>query len=140
MAKGKKVKKVTLSELQSYIQGAIEFNPKGWSPDKAQWDKIVTMIMQVIPDRVNAEMSQYASGGQSHPAYQKQDLPVMRQTSGLSLDGSTPVKEKIDLRKPMVEQIASPHGKDENGVVSSGKIFKGPARDDSNGLSPSEFE
>ena len=40
-------KKLTLAELKTYIEGAVEFNPDDWVPDKEQWDYIVELIMGV---------------------------------------------------------------------------------------------
>lgn len=55
MARKKAVKKVTISELQSYVQGAIDLNEDGWHPDKSQWDKIVGMLMNVKVDAPKIE-------------------------------------------------------------------------------------
>jgi hypothetical protein len=46
--------KVTISELQSWLNGAIAFQEDDWVPNKAQWDKIITKIRNLVND-VNDE-------------------------------------------------------------------------------------
>jgi hypothetical protein len=154
MPRKKRVKKVTVTELQSYIKGAIEFNADDWCPNKTQWDKIVEMLMNLKSDDprsgvVNgSEWRGTPSGGEDTTS---SGAEIHRQTSETESnmyveyagddflhsdkdEGPT----KLDMRKVNVE-TSGPIGRDERGVVTSGKRFKGPSRDDSTGLTESEY-
>lgn len=47
MARKPKVKKQTLNEFQSWLQGIIEIQPEGWTPDAAQWKMIYERIINI---------------------------------------------------------------------------------------------
>ena len=145
MPRKKKVKQVTVPELQAFLTGAMEFNDDDWLPDVGQWKRIVEMIMTLKPEEKHV-IVQNNSGRPlmgsdldhtvDNPGHGNMVNDVEVQPSTLS-ESKAP---KIDLRKPNNETMHSlADGKDENGVVSSGKKFKGPVRDDSDGLKPSEF-
>ena len=143
-AKRKKpVQKVTVSELQSYIKGAIEFNPDDWHPDKPQWDKIVEMIMNIKKDDVKTVEKVVEIKSQT-------GSPVpARRVQGSSMDvppassGNTefqppverPVKEEVratDAPKLQVQKtMVDPSDRDENGVPKSGISIKTPNVDTS---------
>lgn len=126
----KKIKKITVSDLQSYISGAIDLNVDDWHPNKEQWEKIVDMIMNLKPDEVvtrevhvqqNPQRTTHSAmtGGYSEP--------VM---GGESNHPNTRAP-KTDFRKIKVENNGT-YEKDPNtGVVRSGIKIKTPSIDTS---------
>jgi len=138
MPRKKKVKAVTVSELQAFLTGAIEFNPDDWLPDVGQWNRIVEMIMNIKPDAPTVVVRNVSG-----------ELLSEDQVGDSPLDDSGPVElnsslesdaPRIDMRQNNTETLhTNVDGKDENGVVSSGKKFRTPSRDDSEGMGPSEF-
>ena len=127
----KATKQITLTDLQAYITGAIELNHKGWHPDAKQWNKIVKMIMSIEPlEQVVAQ--------------ERQNIREVNQTNGTPHGGSAmdfgndavPVPSgasQDDRRINPAEDLHTMGGKDQNGVVSSGKHHKTPNKDVSNG-------
>lgn len=145
--KRKRTKKVTVKELQSYIQGAIEFNDDGWFPDKSQWDKIVDMIMNIKEETVEVRTEVQAPPPPEMPpnvSYREHDVAPVRRASG-SLADTPPVQEyerapapKTDMRKLQVEQVGTPQKDPQTGAVSSGIKVKTPHLSDDNYASPFE--
>ena len=141
MPRKKKVKSVTVAELQAFLDGAMAFNDVGWVPDAKQWGRIVEMIKNIVPDTVETVVQSHTG----HRAVNGQtDVNIPRVGSSLDIPKTveTPVSmaPRTDLRKVKEETIGDMSVKDENGVVKSGKMFRGPNRDDSKGLGDSEFE
>ena len=144
MARAKKVKKITISELKSYLTGAKEFNDKDWFPNKVQWEKIVDMIMHVQPD---AETPERVVPRTLNDTHQTSDWQASK---GSSLDGGNdyPVAvdtrldtrmgepelevsndPKIDLRKPISDDSGMGSKDEATGAFQSGKRFKSFAKE-----------
>lgn len=140
MPRPKKVKQVTVPELQAFLNGAMEFNPDDWVPDAAQWKRIVGMIMNLKPEEQivvqNNSVRNLPRAVERHMDSNMGDVDPTEVNSSL-----TSTAPRTDMRIANTETIHSiSEGKDENGVISSGKKFKGKARDDSKGMGPSDFE
>jgi len=141
MARAKKVKKITISELKSYLTGAKEFNDKDWFPNKVQWEKIVDMIMHVQPDADTP-----AQVGVSRTLNDTHQTSDWQASKGSSLDGGNdyPVAvdtqlgepqlkvsnaPKIDLRKPISDDSGMGSKDEATGAFQSGKRFKSFAKE-----------
>lgn len=145
----KKVKKVTVKELQSYIQGAIEFNDDGWCPDKSQWDKIVEMIMNIKEEKVEVRTEVAAPpppppampANTNHSEYEVR--PVRAQQGSLSQTEVAPAPDRppappTDMRRLQVEKTGAVRKDESSGVVSSGIKVKTPHVDAGDYASPFE--
>lgn len=133
----KRVKKITIKELQSYITGAIELNIEGWHPDKEQWEKIVDMIMHVKVESVSVQLVERKeqSGGTT-----TRGGGIFIEEQMLDEDGNAVRSvSKTDMRKNTTERVASMGEKNTEGVISSGIINKTKNIDTSDGEYKSEF-
>ena len=128
MTRKKRVKKVTIAELRSYVQGAIDLNDDGWHPDKGQWDKIVDMIMNVKeePPKVERVVEQV-------PAQQPMQAAQLPQGAASNLTGQLAPPagrpSKIDLRAESnyrTERVGVPESQDGTSVTRSGIKVKTP--------------
>jgi hypothetical protein len=143
----KKVKKVTVKELQSYIQGAIEFNEDNWCPDKAQWDKIVEMIMNIKEEKVEVRTEVAAPPPPAMPANtnhpEHEIRPVRAQQGSLSQTEVAPAPDRpsappTDMRRLQVEKTGAVRKDESSGVVSSGIKVKTPHLSEGDYASPFE--
>lgn len=135
----KKVKKITIKELQSYITGAIELNIEGWHPDGEQWEKIVDMIMHVKVEspsvqQVIVERKEQSGGTTTRGGGVFIEEPMLDE------DGN-PVRSasKTDMRSNPTERVANMGEKNSEGVISSGIINKTKNIDTSKGEYQSDF-
>jgi len=147
MPRKKKVKQVTVPELQAFLNGAMEFNADNWLPDGSQWKRIVEMIMNLKPeepqvvvqntgDRLLPKSNRETILDDSNLGDSNSNAAVTEFRS--SMESSAP---KTDMRTDNTEELHSiVEGKDENGVISSGKKFKTKNRDDSDGMQESEYK
>jgi hypothetical protein len=141
----RKKTKVTVTSLQAYLAAAVDFNETGWHPDAKQWKKILKMINDLEPEQM---VIAAAPANASRP-YMTPDPDSPSSMDSSMGDGETVAFPKsnaprIDLRADnpnatKVEHLGSTGEKDANGVVKSGNVFKTGNRDDSDGLSDSEF-
>lgn len=141
--KNKKTKKVTVPQLKSWIEGAMEFNDDEWSPSAEQWKKIVEMIMNLEEEVVEVPVHQ--------PAPQNQQPAVVPAQSTLVAADQQARPPKIDMRRIKEEHMAGAgQGEydrtdipaefgDDVPVRSSGKIIKGRNIDTSDGNYESSF-
>lgn len=142
----KKVKKVTVSELQSYIKGAIEFNEENWHPDKKQWDKIVEMIMNIkeeppiqVVRNSNNQTVQNAQGNQNNPPAQSGSIleeakpaeAVDQLHNDPSANPNYVPPPKTDMRRITVEKSGDVTRDPNTNVLSSGNKVKTPNVDTS---------
>ena len=142
--RAKTTKKLTVSELKAYIEGAVELNPEGWAPSPEQWNNIVEMIMNVkesVPvATVKAETVQSYDVSESYPQNTRQ-APIAL-PSAMSPAPQQPVRPtapppQIDASqnpalKPYVEKTGANMVHDPStGTVSSGLKFKTPTIDTS---------
>lgn len=133
----KRVKKITIKELQSYITGAIELNIEGWHPDKEQWEKIVDMIMHVKVESVSVQLverKEQSGGTTTRGGNMFIEEPMLDEDGNAVRSVS-----KTDMRKNTTERVASMGEKNPAGVISSGIINKTKNIDTSNGEYKSEF-
>lgn len=145
MPRKKKVKQVTVPELQAFLAGAIEFNPNNWLPDIGQWKRIVEMIMNLKPEEKHIMVQN--NTGRPLPESIERLVDDFNLDSNMGGEESGESHSNFDERAPKndmrIENTETLHSiadvKDEDGVISSGKKFKGKARDDSKGLGASEF-
>lgn len=137
MARKKRVKKVTLSELQSYIQGAIDLNDEEWHPDKKQWENIVEMIMNVKPEPpvekvIQQNVAQPSSQG--HIPSNGGAMSNNTQPNAPTPSDSTYMPpSKLDLRSESgykLEKTGSPTHDAATGVTKSGIKVKTPDIDE----------
>lgn len=78
-----KRKKQTLAEFQAFLQGIMEIQPEGWTPDPAQWkmiyDKILN-IKEVVVEKAAtpapAPVSQMPGYPQQQPQYIAPPVPT----------------------------------------------------------------
>lgn len=137
MARKRRTKKVTVAELQSYIEGAIEFNEDDWCPDKKQWDKLVDMIMNIKEEEPKV-VYESVNHNTTRPGYPPHDvggeMPVESHIdSVLDENGNTLEYEpsrksppKMDMRKIKTSKTG-PETRDPNsGAVQSGITVKTP--------------
>jgi hypothetical protein len=142
------LKKVTINELQSFIEGATAFNPEDWHPDKEQWERIVEMIMNI---KYEAPVQAPANV----PNQQSRSAPPQAVPKGFATESSfdsdlgEPVQydtdpvasraPKTDMRKVKVESTGV-SGVDENGFKQSGIKVKTPNVDSSKGDYDTPFQ
>lgn len=161
MAGKKRAKKVTISEMQSYVQALLDFMDEDWTPDKDQWKSLVEMVMnlkeeptktveKIVEVPVQQPMQQHT---QHHPHQQPQqrgsamDSVVeggnFENRNEINADETTqsrvPMNQRKDFRNINVETIGPSGVKGETGAVSSGKKFKTPDVDTSGGDYESPF-
>ena len=124
----KKVDKMSVEQLQSYLKGIVDISDDDWHPTKAQWDNILELIMNVKepePVEVVREVVQQTQPHQQqpyHPHQPHQQQPHMGQGPVIapsSMDtaagGGQPQQEyapagsapKQDLRKQQEKQGAA---------------------------------
>lgn len=142
----KKVSKLTLDELRSYIKGATELNAEGWHPNKDQWDTIVSMIENVVENptqRVSANPLPMQHTAPMHrqpeavPSAMGEGESFERRDAGGRFDGSI----NAEARPVAVQAQGSIAGhKDDDNVVSSGIQIKTPNVDNSEGPYESGFK
>ena len=137
--KKKVTKKIeTVTEIQSYINGAIEFNEDSWHPNKKQWDNIVELIMNIVPEvaapaPVAAAVVPVARPGvmgQSDVTYGAEQ-PESNQEFSMA--------PKTDMRAVPSQQSSMMGDKDAQGVISSGMTVRTPSLDTSDGPYQSQF-
>ncbi len=127
----------TLEELQAFINGAIEFNEPDWHPDKGQWERIVVMIMNVKFPTVVVPTQQTTTTSQRRlPSKIEHDSSLGEIGEGETLQVGSP---KTDMRRQKIEHVGGGEVNPETGAIPSGIKIKPQNRDDSKGLTPSEF-
>jgi hypothetical protein len=129
----KRVKKVTIAELQSYVQGAIDLNDEDWHPDKTQWEKIVDMLMNVKVDPPKVErIVEQTPVQQPDYAQQGPNANADSALTGESLDGNTKRPRQLDLREGKGYEIKHDGTFEKQGdVLKSGIKVKTPTIDTS---------
>lgn len=144
MARKKRTKKLTINELQSYIEGAVELNADDWHPDAAQWDQIVEMIMNVKLDTRLVEVAAPVTGTGARPPLVEQGPSSMMSDDGEQLV-NMPSSGRFDASahpeaRPTVQKIGEAGQKNEDGSYSSGIVVKTPNIDSSQGGDKSGFK
>lgn len=126
MARKKRTKKVTVAELQSYIQGAIDLNDDGWHPDKNQWDNIVDMIMNVKadPPKVEKVVEQTPVQQPSHNYQQPVATGSSMTGDPAPAQGSDRRPAKLDLRESSGYKIQREGGFESQGEVDGIPLTK----------------
>jgi hypothetical protein len=139
-------KQVSISELQSFIEGATAFNSDDWHPNKEQWTRIVEMIMTIKPEEtvVVNNVPHVVNVPQQTP--QRQFLPSTFGSGDVDGDGyahNSSVADggfedlrskapRTDMRKIKAEKTGI-GGVDDNGITVSGIKVKTPNVDSSKG-------
>jgi hypothetical protein len=145
-------KQVSISELQSFIEGATAFNSDDWHPNKEQWTRIVEMIMTIKPEEtaVVSNVPHVVNVPQSYPTQQTPQRQFQPSTFGDGdADGGGYVHNassvadggfedlrstapRTDMRKIKAEKTGV-GGVDDNGITVSGIKVKTPNVDSSKG-------
>jgi hypothetical protein len=135
MARKTKVREVNISELKSYINGAIEFNDKNWIPNAEQWAKIVEMIRNVKESEVFAHNTR-ANNAVTAP----QSRLLAGQQITVDDDRTAATPPKINMMKvPAPIKQAEPM-RDEDGVIQSGILRKTPVIHNKDGEYKSPYD
>lgn len=118
MARKKKIEKMRVIELQSYLKGIVAFSGDDWVPSKEQWDMIYELIMNVKDEepvevlREVAQQQQYPDQRTQQPMTRHPQAPVQIEESTLDQTGQqfepiVPNAPQQDLRKVIPKQGAS---------------------------------
>jgi len=151
-------KKLSISELKAYIEGAVELNPDDWAPSPEQWSNIVEMIMNVKENVIVQTVSTSASDADFGRGYAQEDRAETRVAapqvapSHITMDASQdnqrtrPMPPSIDASqnpttRPRMERVGSQMSHDPTtGTISSGLKFRTPTIDTSDKPYSSGYE
>lgn len=141
MTRKKRIKRLTIAELKSYVRGWVDLNPEGWSPNEDQWEQLADLIENVKEGTVVNELSvEQVSGTEHGTRLTEERESAMTPIDNMGTSGRFDASAN-PAHRPQIERVAGGGVKDEQtGVISSGIMIKTPNVDTSEAEYKSGFE
>jgi len=146
-------KKLSVTDFKNWLEGVLDFQPEGWTPNQEQWSKILEKIGELddtVPSIVNASEPKAPQPTQNpqpqmqpstrhpRPEMDRSVLPPDLDEASVSLPKEPVIKRGKTMQ---VIQQDSPSVSDESGtrVVNTGTVYKTPENQEPSGEYDSEF-
>jgi hypothetical protein len=141
---------VSVNEFKNWLDGVLDFQPEGWSPNAEQWEKIKNKIDQ-LEDTVVERQPAPAAPAQQQPRANPNQQPVAQKKprpegplTNLDMDETVKLPDKPIQRKRHVhtQKTSDPKVVDSgNGrkVIDTGTVHKMGEIDTSDGNYESSF-
>lgn len=147
-----KEKKLSVSDFKNWLEGVLDFQEEGWTPNLDQWNKILEKVEELDdtppapavtntsepPPPQNVKPHMQPSTRHPRPQMDKSVLPPDLDEPTVSLPEAPVIKGRTSLQ---VLQDSSPSIINENGtkVINTGKTYKTKENQEPSAIYDSDF-